>query len=465
MFKKFNCLIALMVFLLSNSTIGYGQDFTLGLKGGGATYLGDVDDQQYHPYVGLSFEAWLAERFAIGLQGYAAHLQAKKDNPYYYFENQINGIAAFAKFRPLGKEVVVSPYLMGGIEGYMHDPKDGSGDPLPNNAADNYKKERIGAPVGGGISFFLKENISLDVEGLYHFSMSDWLDDIAIGEHSDRYLTASLGIAFHFGKPKDTDLDGIIDKYDLDPLQPEDFDGFQDEDGAPDLDNDEDGILDREDKAPLEPEDKDGFEDSDGVPDTDNDGDGILDVDDAAPNEAEDIDNFQDKDGAPDPDNDLDNILDKNDQCPGTDSTVAQGTDTKETYNEYEDADGCPDKKPEIAVEKGESIVLEGVYFSSGSANLTSNSKAVLDKVVRTLLENPEIEVEIRGYTDNTGNYENNIKLSQQRADAVKIYLMNNQIDAARIRTKGFGPENPIAPNDTREGRAKNRRIEFFRIK
>ncbi len=462
MFKKFTCLTALIVFLISNSTTGYGQDFALGFKGGGATYFGDIDDQQYHPYAGLSFSVWFAQRFAIGLQGYATHLQAKKNN--YYFENQIMGIVAFAKFRPLGK-AVVSPYLMGGIEGYLHDPKDGDGNPLPNNAAGNYKKERIGAPVGGGISFFLKENISLDIEGLYHFSMTDWLDDITLGEHTDRYITASLGLSFHFGKPKDTDGDGIIDKYDLDPLQAEDFDGFQDEDGAPDLDNDEDGILDRKDKAPLEPEDKDGFEDSDGVPDIDNDGDGILDVDDAAPNEAEDIDNFQDKDGAPDPDNDQDNILDKNDKCPGTDSTVAEGTDTKETYNEYEDDDGCPDKKPEIAVEKGESIVLEGVYFSSGSANLTSNSKIALDKVVRTLFENPEIEVEIRGYTDNTGNYENNVKLSQQRAEAVKIYLMNKFIDAARIRTKGFGPENPIAPNDTWEGRAKNRRIEFFRIK
>jgi outer membrane protein OmpA-like peptidoglycan-associated protein/opacity protein-like surface antigen len=462
MLKNFNRLMAVIVFLISSFTIGYSQDFTLGLKGGGATYFGDVDDQQVHPYAGLSFGVWFAQRFAIGLQGYGAHLQAQKDG--YYFENQVVGIAAYAKFRPLGK-ALVSPYLMGGIAGYQHDPKDGSGNPLPNNAAGSYEKERIGVPVGGGISFFLKENISLDLEGLYHFSMTDWLDDIAIGKHTDRYLTASLGLSFHFGKPKDTDGDGIVDKYDFDPLHAEDFDGFQDEDGAPDLDNDEDGILDRQDKAPLEPEDKDGFEDSDGVPDPDNDGDGIPDVDDAAPNEAEDVDNFQDKDGAPDPDNDQDNILDKNDQCPGTDSTVAEGIDTKETYNDYEDNDGCPDKKPEIAVEKGESIVLEGVYFSSGSANLTNNSKAVLDKVVRTLLENPKIEVEIRGYTDNTGNYENNIRLSQRRAEAVKIYLMNNRIDAARIRTQGFGPESPIAPNDTREGRAKNRRIEFFRVK
>ena len=110
-------------------------------------------------------------------------------------------------------------------------------------------------------------------------------------------------------------------------------------------------------------------------------------------------------------------------------------------------------------------MVLEGVNFASGSAKLTAGSLAILDKGVRTLRDNPGIEIEIRGYTDNTGKYESNVKLSQSRADAVKTYLIENGIDSARIKTKGFGPEDPIAPNDTKEGRAKNRRIELFRIK
>lgn len=463
MFKTAQWLFVLIIlFIVGLKNTGYSQVPALGLKGGIATYFGDVDDQQIRPYGGLSFEVWIAQRFSVGLLGYLGYLQAEKNN--YYFENRIYGLTALAKIRPLGK-TVVSPYVAGGIEGYLNDPKDKDGNRLPNNEAENYKKERIGVPVGGGVSFFLNENVSLDIEGLYHFSMTDWLDDFAGGDYTDRYLTGSLGLSFHFGKPKDTDGDGIIDKLDLDPLRAEDIDGYQDGDGAPDLDNDEDGVLDIQDIAPLKPEDKDGFEDDDGVPDPDNDEDGILDVDDQAPDAAEDVDNFQDKDGAPDPDNDQDNILDADDQCPGTDETVAKGIDTKETYNDYEDSDGCPDKKPEIAVEKGEAIVLEGVYFSTGSAYLTANSAFILDKVVRTLKENPEIEVEIRGYTDNTGSYETNMKLSQRRADAVKIYLLNKGIDAARIRTRGYGPENPIAPNTTREGRAKNRRIEFFRIK
>jgi len=238
-------------------------------------------------------------------------------------------------------------------------------------------------------------------------------------------------------------------------MHAEDFDNFQDEDGAPDLDNDMDGVPDAVDKAPVDPEDRDGFEDEDGVPDLDNDKDGVLDSDDKAPNEAEDKDGFEDEDGVPDPDNDKDGILDVDDKCP----------DEAETLNEYKDKDGCPDTKPELAVEKGQAIVLDGVNFASGSVKLTNNSKTILDKVVRTMTKNPELEVEIRGYTDNVGSYKGNMKISKRRAESVRIYLIVSGIISSRITAQGFGPENPIASNDTSEGRAKNRRIEFFRTK
>ena len=103
---------------------------------------------------------------------------------------------------------------------------------------------------------------------------------------------------------------------------------------APTGDRDGDGILDDVDKCPDDPEDNDGFEDEDGCPDPDNDKDGILDVDDLCPNDPEDKDGFEDEDGCPDPDNDKDRILDVNDKCPNE----------PETYNGFEDEDGCPDK-------------------------------------------------------------------------------------------------------------------------
>lgn len=97
----------------------------------------------------------------------------------------------------------------------------------------------------------------------------------------------------------DTDGDGIDDHVDRCPRRPEDFDGFEDEDGCPDLDNDNDGVPDAVDGAPDRPEDLDGFEDEDGVPDLDNDGDGIIDERDMCPDIPEDLDGVEDADGCP----------------------------------------------------------------------------------------------------------------------------------------------------------------------
>ena len=124
-----------------------------------------------------------------------------------------------------------------------------------------------------------------------------------------------------------------------------------------DKDTDGDGIPDSIDKCPNEPEDKDGFQDEDGCPDPDNDGDGILDKDDKCPNEPEDKDGFQDEDGCPDPDNDGDGIPDVKDKCPNE----------PETFNGYQDEDGCPDEVP--AAVKKFTGVIQGINFKTGSAD------------------------------------------------------------------------------------------------
>jgi len=249
----------------------------------------------------------------------------------------------------------------------------------------------------------------------------------------------------------DNDADGLKDDVDKCPDLAEDFDGFQDEDGCPDLDNDADGIPDVDDRCPNEPEDFDGVEDTDGCPDVvqDSDNDGVPDNVDKCPLKAEDLDGFQDEDGCPDLDNDLDGILDKDDQCPNE----------SETFNGYMDEDGCPDERP---IE--ERLILKGVHFESGSAALTPDSYAVLDQVVRSLMAYPEVRVEIRGYTDSVGSWEYNLNLSQKRAEAVKQYLVNSGIDPSRLIAKGYGEADPIASNKTAEGRAQNRRIEFRRL-
>jgi OmpA-OmpF porin, OOP family len=127
------------------------------------------------------------------------------------------------------------------------------------------------------------------------------------------------------------------------------------------------------------------------------------------------------------------------------------------------DSTGCPPAEKPAEIKKGAKMILRGVNFESGSAALTPESYPVLDQVYESMNAYPEVKVEIRGYTDNQGSYEENLGLSRRRAEAVMNYLVNRNIEPGRIRAKGFGPADPIASNKTESGRAQNRRIEFQR--
>ncbi|MGL1933718.1 MAG: OmpA family protein [Fibrobacterales bacterium] len=266
------------------------------------------------------------------------------------------------------------------------------------------------------------------------------------------------GYEDHDGCPEaDNDLDGIFDVKDNCPGEPEDMDGFEDTDGCPELDNDKDGYLDAKDACPDEPEDLNGFEDDDGCPDgtEDSDKDGVNDVGDQCPKRKEDRDGFEDDDGCPDKDNDRDGIEDKLDRCP----------DAAEVMNGFEDEDGCPDRKPKPMIERRTQIVLHGVNFRTGSTDLTEDSHENLDEVAETLKENLSAVIEIRGYTDNKGAKSTNLKLSKRRARSVVKYLRSVGVPKKQLRSKGYGPKNPIATNRTASGRQKNRRIEMYRVK
>ena len=246
--------------------------------------------------------------------------------------------------------------------------------------------------------------------------------------------------------PGDRDHDGITDDIDKCPDQPEDKDGFQDEDGCPDPDNDKDGITDVHDKCPNDPEDKDGYQDQDGCPDPDNDGDGIADAQDKCPNEPEDKDGFQDEDGCPDPDNDQDGIADKDDKCP----------------NEYGvPPDGCPKKYKLVTVTQKKIELKQTVFFDFNKAKIKRVSYPLLDDVARAMKDNPTIKVEIGGHTDSVGNDDFNLKLSQARAESVRDYLIAKGISSDRMVAKGYGETQPIADNRFAAGRAQNRRVEF----
>ena len=311
------------------------------------------------------------------------------------------------------------------------------------------------AILGLGTEIVVGDNWSFDVGIRYDFLLGQNTDSVGMSsptmwgaDHVDAntgIVEGMLGVNYWFGS-SDSDGDGIPNARDGAPDDPEDIDGYRDEDGVPDPDNDNDGILDVDDQAPLDPEDHDGFQDEDGVPDPDNDGDGIYDADDQCPDEAEDIDGFQDDDGCPDPDNDGDGVLDADDQCDGTPAGVPV------------DPHGCP-----VVAEISADLVLAGVTFKLGSAELTSDSLTHLDQVTESLLAWPEATVEVGGHTDSSGSAELNRDISRQRAESVRQYLLLRGIDDTRVTAVGYGEDYPIADNATKEGRATNRRVELKR--
>ncbi|GEL73207.1 hypothetical protein MVI01_49910 [Myxococcus virescens] len=274
--------------------------------------------------------------------------------------------------------------------------------------------------------------------------------------------------------PKDRDGDGIIDSEDKCPDQAEDKDGFQDEDGCPELDNDSDGIVDTADKCPNEA----GPMQNLGCPIVDKDGDGVLDVDDKCPDEPEDKDGFQDEDGCPDLDNDGDGTPDVQDKCPNeAGPTENGGCPDKDTDGDgiVDRLDACPEE-PGVQEERGcakqyKMVVIKRdrieikkqILFSSGSHKIYGKqSTAVLDDVAQALRDAPWIKrIRIEGHTDSMGNDASNLRLSQRRADAVMAQLLRRGIDPGRIQAVGFGETQPIAPNSTKTGRAMNRRTEF----
>jgi OmpA-OmpF porin, OOP family len=110
--------------------------------------------------------------------------------------------------------------------------------------------------------------------------------------------------------------------------------------------------------------------------------------------------------------------------------------------------------------------IMDKVQFETGKAALLPASHALLDEVAKMLKDNPQVEViSVEGHTDSTGSPEFNRKLSQQRAESVAKYLSSKGVKAARMEPKGFGPDRPIADNETDPGRDANRRVEFNIIK
>lgn len=239
------------------------------------------------------------------------------------------------------------------------------------------------------------------------------------------------------------------------PAGPEDFDGYQDNDFCRDADNDGDRVEDEFDECPNDSEDRDSFLDRDGCPDVDNDADGVSDEADHCPFESEDRDGFEDQDGCPEADNDQDGVPDGLDACPME----------PEDLDRYQDRDGCPEPGPKratITVTNTRILISERIYFDFDQDTVRSVSIPLLKRVAQVIKNLPKRKlIRVEGYTDASGDPEHNKDLSYRRARAVVEYLRAQGVPRSRLSYTGYGSAVPVAPNDTPEGAALNRRVEF----
>lgn len=313
--------------------------------------------------------------------------------------------------------------------------------------------DEIGAGTvngGLGVNIWFSENIGLTLQSSYKHAFEDYLV---------KHFQHMAGISVKFGGT-DTDGDGIYDKDDACPEVP----GLEAFNGCPDSDGD--GIEDGKDDCPNEA----GSQEMNGCPDAD--GDGIADKDDACPNEAglaalagcpdADGDGVADKDdecpneagpaennGCPWPDRDGDGVLDKDDQCPDTAGTVANR--------------GCPEVTEEVQKQLNE--YARTILFDTGKSSLKSESVGVFVDIIRILNEYPNAKFTVEGHTDSVGSDALNQKLSEERANSVRDFLIKEGIDSGRLTAVGYGEAKPIASNNTSSGRAQNRRVEINLVK
>jgi len=317
----------------------------------------------------------------------------------------------------------------------------------PLNSKDEYFPY---IPVTIGLEWALTEGFYFDLSGSYSYSFTDRMvtNKRTSSEGSDNPNDAWFGVFARlsvtlFGGDGDADKDGLLKSEEKRlGTNPNNFD------------TDGDGLSDGDEVRKYRTNPLKG----------DTDGDGLSDADEVLKYKTDPLKADTDGDGLSDGD---EISLTKTDPLKA--DTDGDGyNDGEEVKNKTNPLDPNDPKKPKpiaFKAEVGKAIVLEGVVFRTGSAVITDVSDAILSNAKKTLEDNPDIHVQIQGFTDDVGSERTNQRLSQKRADAVRVWLIRNGIAPSRITAKGFGEKNPIGDNSTPEGRQKNRRIEFFRTK
>ncbi|MEI9911692.1 MAG: OmpA family protein [Bacteroidota bacterium] len=373
---------------------------------------------------GLAFSYFKGLRkhidFAGTLAGSFVRYPFLNRQPFYNDRFLLEGDASL-NLKMFSEKYWVSPYLIAGVGGHM------------------YGGKYFGAflPLGMGLKVNFYDETHL-------FITSQYRVPVTTGTSSYHFFN-QIGLAGSIGKkkepkvitpptpPVDTDKDGIIDSLDKCPTVP----GLAKYEGCPIPDTDKDGLNDEEDKCPTVP----GLARYQGCPIPDTDKDGINDEEDKCPT----VPGLARYQGCPLVDTDNDGVPDEEDKCP----TVPG---PKENF-------GCPEIKQEEI--KKVDYAANNIYFATGKYVLLAKSFKGLADVAQILKDNPQLKLAIDGHTDYVGTDESNQALSENRANAVKNYLVKQGVDESRLIVTGHGESEPIADNKTAAGRQKNRRVEL----
>ncbi len=500
--------IAVMQFAAAQSA---DHKFTIGLSGVLNEYNGDYGNgilnfNRVYVAGGISLFTYLNPSFDLGLQSSFGQYGYYKDVDNLFRGNKFD-MYMLGRYKINNGYIVeenskLSPFFALGL-GYATYSR------LPSNN-EVWPLIIVGGadfivPIGAGLKYQITDIFALQYQYLYFLTNHDNRDEnrnpnlpiYQSKKGNDAFGEHIVSLVFSIGKAKDTDRDGVADKYDLCPKTP--LNVKVDKHGCP-IDSDNDGVADYLDKCPNTPAnvkvDEHGCpidSDNDGVADyldkcpntpvnikvdehgcpVDSDKDGVADYLDKCPNTPANV--TVDEHGCP-LDTDKDGVPDYLDKCPNTPANVKvdqNGCPLDSDHDGVPDyLDKCPDV-PGIAANKGcpevkaevqkiLSQALLGIQFETNKDIIKTSSFPILNQVADVMKDNPTYLLAINGHSDSQGDDDKNLILSEKRADAVKLYIVSKGVKADRMVSKGYGETVPVADNNTAAGRTQNRRVEFI---
>jgi len=407
--------------------------YSISLMGGGYSF-DDSQGLESSPYYSLAFGHNLGQSFSLELAG--QHVPTTQETTNNDFNVWSGRLDLLYHLNPKSRFVL---HFLAGVGMLSIEDVDGN-TPSDTDGLFNY---------GLGMQFFLSDSAALRLDGRHILTA----ENSKTGGNVQNY-SYSAGMTFYMGGNKETpravdsDHDGVIDPLDTCPGTPV---GARVDGRGCTADSDGDGILDIDDQCPDTAPGEAVLRN--GCP-ADSDGDGVNDAHDQCPGTP--AGTTIDENGCPVAieeevpfetltvaDADEDGVIDNQDLCPATPA------------NTKVDKSGCP-----LTDEAVEDALSLDIRFGTGASKVDPQSQSQLESAATFLKRFPDSKIRIEGHTDSTGSDGYNLRLSQQRAEAVRSLLIRDYgVNPAQVIAKGYGEVKPIAPNDTPEGRVANRRV------